>query len=77
MNTEPTPRQRAEALLRIHGGACFVPAGNELVGPFCDMETEGLVKVSYGMGAISGITVRRKGFRVKPLEAALVEIPAH
>ncbi len=74
-----TPRQRAEALLKIHKGACFVPSSNDLVAPFCEMEREGLVTVKYSSigSAISGITVRRKGYRVKPLETDYIEQPVH
>lgn len=77
MNTNPL-LTRAQRLLQIHHGACFIPANHELTATFLDLERDGLVKcVMLFAGAIKGMNVRRKGFRTKQLEPELQETPAH
>lgn len=70
-------RHRAEKLLKLHGGHCFVMEGNELVEPFREMESEGLVTVAAGVGEIKGIDVKRKGYRPKRASRDEIEQPAH
>ncbi len=41
--TKETPLQRAKALLKLHGGSCFVLKDSDLVEPFREMEKAGLV----------------------------------
>jgi len=58
-----TPRERAEALLEIHGGACSVDGDSDLVEPFRDMERERLVRMSpIGFGPFKGFDVLRKNY---------------
>ncbi len=69
-----TPRQRAEALLKIHGGSCFVIKGNDLITPFLHMARDGLVTVSV---ASDGITIQRKDFTPTIAPHEEDEPPAH
>lgn len=69
---------RAQSLLKIHKGACFIPANHELTQTFLEMERDGLVtcKVNF-TGVIKGMNVRKKGFRTKQLEPEFKETPVH
>lgn len=75
MNTPPTPRDRAEWLLRIHKGACFVIDGNELQPPFREMANGGIVTISTTLIPVRGINICKKGFRVVYVDE--VEPQAH
>lgn len=41
-----SPRERAEALLTIHGGSCSVSVESDIATTFRAMEREGLVKIT-------------------------------
>lgn len=53
-------RRRAETLLRIHDGRCFVVAGNELIPEFEAMQKEGLALISLSLCPPAGILVEAK-----------------
>lgn len=53
-----TPRQRAEALLQAHGGACSVFIGSHLLEAFRDMERERLVDIEPCVSVAGMLDVR-------------------
>lgn len=62
-----TPRQRAESLLEIHGGACSMFVGSHLLEAFREMEGEGLVTIEPCTSVAGMVNVR---VRKQEMEAA-------
>ncbi len=61
MKKDRTPRQRAESLLQIHSGKCFVTDINVLASEFRKMESEGIAVITpCHYGNIHGINVESK-----------------
>lgn len=69
-------RLRAEQLLLLHEGHCFVVAGNELTQSFQDMEREGFVTITP-CGHIAGIDVKAIDYQPHPVIDLEPETPAH
>lgn len=76
-----TPRERIENLLRIHGGHCFIVEAAEdfdaMAAEARKMQGAGHVTVTPGAGHVTGLDVRKKGYRPKRATAGEMEPQTH
>lgn len=57
-----TIQERAQGLLQVHGGRCFVETRSPLLKAFREMESMRLVIITDGCGVIEGFNIQAIGF---------------